>query len=109
MASLAILVEYTVKPGAITRFRELITVNAMRSLADEAGCRRFDVLAPGDEPERVVLYEIYDDNAAFDFHLTTPHYKSFAAGAEPLIETRSIRRLQFVHQTAPMSDPGEPS
>jgi (4S)-4-hydroxy-5-phosphonooxypentane-2,3-dione isomerase len=100
MAPLAILVEFTVKPGAVARFRELITANATRSLADEPGCRRFDVLSPGDEPGRVVLYEIYDDDRAFELHLATAHYRSFAAAAEPLIETRLIRRLQLVSPAA---------
>ena len=96
MAPLAILVEFTIKPDAVGRFRELIVTNATRSLADEPGCQRFDVLAPADEPARIVLYEIYDDDRAFELHLATPHYKEFAAVAEPLIETRSIKKLQFV-------------
>ena len=100
MTPLAILVEFTVKPGAVARFRELITANAARSLAEEPACRRFDVLSPGDEPGRVVLYEVYDDDRAFDLHLDTPHYRSFAAAAEPLIATRSIRKLHFVSRDA---------
>jgi (4S)-4-hydroxy-5-phosphonooxypentane-2,3-dione isomerase len=96
MAPRAILVEFTVKSDAVGRFRELITTNATRSLADEPGCRRFDVLSPAGEPARIVLYEIYDDDRAFERHLATPHYKDFAAAAEPLIETRSIKRLEFV-------------
>jgi (4S)-4-hydroxy-5-phosphonooxypentane-2,3-dione isomerase len=96
MALVAILVEFTVKSDAVGRFRELITTNATRSLAEEPGCRRFDVLSPADEPARIVLYEIYDDDRAFERHLATSHYKDFAAAAEPMIETRSIRRLEFV-------------
>jgi (4S)-4-hydroxy-5-phosphonooxypentane-2,3-dione isomerase len=96
MAPVAILVEFTVKSDVVGRFRELITTNATRSLSDEPGCQRFDVLSPADEPARIVLYEIYDDDRAFELHLATPHYKDFAAAAEPLIETRSIKRLQFV-------------
>jgi quinol monooxygenase YgiN len=101
VAALVILVEFTVKPGAIAPFRELITKNAATSLSDEPGCRRFDVLTTPEEPGRVVLYEIYDDDDAFDFHLTTSHYKSFAAAAEPLIETRSVRRLRFLDPAGP--------
>jgi (4S)-4-hydroxy-5-phosphonooxypentane-2,3-dione isomerase len=100
MARLAILVEFTIRPDAVTRFHALIVANATRSLADEPGCRQFDVLWFEDAPGRVVLYEIYDDDRAYELHLSTPHYRSFAAAAEPLIETRSIRRLQFVSLAA---------
>ena len=93
---LVIYVDFTIKQGAVERFRELILTNARHSLRDEPGCRRFDVLASAEAPRRIVLYEIYEDAAAFDFHVTTPHYKVFAAAAEGLIETRSIQRLTFL-------------
>ncbi len=96
MAALVILVEFTLKPGTVAQFRHLMMANAATSLSDEPGCRRFDVLTAPEDPGRIVLYEIYDDEGAFDFHLTTPHYKSFAAAAESLIETRSVRRLRFL-------------
>ena len=43
-----------------------------------------------------MLYEIYEDAAAFDFHVTTPHYQVFAAATEGLLETRSVQRLTFL-------------
>jgi (4S)-4-hydroxy-5-phosphonooxypentane-2,3-dione isomerase len=96
MAPLAILVEFVIKPGAVDRFRELILRNADLSVKDEPGCRRFDVLAVPDDPRRFVLYEIYDDAGAFDLHLASAHYKTFAAASEDLVETRSVRRLGFL-------------
>jgi autoinducer 2-degrading protein len=96
MARLAILVEFVVCSEGVERFRELILANAGASLRDETGCRQFDVLTTAEEPRRIVLYEIYDDAKAFDFHLGTPHYKAFAAAAETLIEGRSVRRLAFL-------------
>src|SRR5258707_3593733 len=96
MAPLAILVEFTVGRGFAEQFHELILANARVSLRDEAGCRRFDVLAPPGDADHVILYEIYDDDGAFDLHLRSPHYQTFAAAAEDLIETRSVRRLGFL-------------
>jgi autoinducer 2-degrading protein len=93
---LVIYVDFTVKQGAVDRFHELILSNARHSLQDEPGCRRFDVLVSAEEPRRIVLYEIYEDAAAFDFHVTTPHYKVFADAAEGLLETRSVQRLTFL-------------
>jgi autoinducer 2-degrading protein len=96
MAPLVILVEFVIKAGSVDRFRELILSNAARSVKDEPGCRRFDVLAAPGDPRRFVLYEIYDDAAAFDHHLASAHYKAFAAAAEPLVERRSVERLGFL-------------
>ena len=66
MRQLAVLVEFLVKDGFAARFGELILANAKASLNGEEGCRQFDVLVGPDEPRRFVLYEIYDDERAFD-------------------------------------------
>jgi len=96
MAPLVILVEFLIKPDFVQRFAKLIRANAKASVEREPGCRRFDVLLGPDDPCRFVLYEIYDDAAAFDRHLQTRHFKAFAAATEGQIEQRSVRRLGFV-------------
>ena len=93
---LIIYVEFTVKAAAVERFRALILENARLSLEREPGCRRFDVLIDAAAPRRIVLYEIYEDAAAFDAHMATAHYKAFAAAADALLEGRRVERLNFL-------------
>ena len=93
---LVIYVEFTIKAGAVERFRALILENARLSLKNEPGCRRFDVLIDDASPSRIVLYEIYKDPAAFDAHMATAHYKAFAAAADALLEGRRVERLTFL-------------
>ena len=93
---LVIYVEFTIKAAAVERFRALILENARLSLANEPGCRRFDVLIDAASPNRIVLYEIYKDPAAFDAHMATAHYKAFAAAADALLEERRVERLTFL-------------
>ncbi|HEY1886217.1 MAG TPA: putative quinol monooxygenase [Roseiarcus sp.] len=100
MRSLAVLVEFLVKPSFIAQFRDLIAANAKASLEREMGCKRFDVLVEPEEPRRFVLYEIYEDEAAFDDHLVSSHYQSFADAIENQIEERSVRRLAFCREMA---------
>ena len=93
---LVILVDFAVVPEARDAFRRLVLENAAASLRDEPGCRQFDVLEPeGEGGGRIVLYEIYDDAAAFDAHLATPHYAKFAAETEPMVSRKTVTRLGF--------------
>lgn len=92
---LVVLVEFLVRPGFAERFGELILANARASVEKERGCRRFDVLVGSEDPRRFILYEIYDDPAAFDQHLRSPHYLRFAKAIGGQIEERSVRRLGF--------------
>jgi (4S)-4-hydroxy-5-phosphonooxypentane-2,3-dione isomerase len=84
-----VIVEFGLAPGSRPAFRPLMDANAIAS-AKEPGCRRFDVVEPTGDPDRIVLYEIYDDRAAFEAHLATPHFKAFDAEAGPMIARRSI-------------------
>src|ERR1700722_20727615 len=79
----------------MTEMRALISTNAKACVEREAGCKRFDVLFDPEEPRRFVLYEIYEDGAAFDEHLASSHYLSFADAIEGEVEQRSISRLAF--------------
>lgn len=87
-----IMVDFRLHPGALARFRPLIDANARASVANEPGCRRFDVVEPVGEADRILLYEIYDDAAAFDAHCRTTHFLEFDAACSPLVAARSVIR-----------------
>lgn len=90
MSSYVILVDFLLKAGSRAEFRRAIDVNARASCATEPGCRRFDVVEPRDEPDRIILYEIYDDRAAFEEHLKTPHLARFEAASKDLVTKKTV-------------------
>ena len=92
-----IIAEFEVKPDKLEQFLELARTDASQSVEREPGCRQFDVTLDREQPNRVMLYEIYDDEAAFDAHLKTPHLAAFRAGIESLILSRQVRRLTRIH------------
>jgi quinol monooxygenase YgiN len=92
-----VIVEFVLGAGTRPAFRPLMDANASAS-AREPGCRRFDVIEPADDPDRIVLYEIYDDRAAFEAHLATAHFKAFDRDASPMIVRRSITAGALVHE-----------
>ena len=96
MDGLVILVRFQVAEGERERFLERVTQNAATSIDREPGCRRFDVLT--DEEGRtneVVLYEIYDDDAAFDAHLQAPHFIEFRDAVKDIVVSSVIERLSL--------------
>jgi autoinducer 2-degrading protein len=95
MRARAILVEFTAAPGDVERARTLLLENAAASLANEAGCLRFDVLADAADPCRFVLYELYRSAADFDAHLLSAHFQSFSDKTRDLFLTRAIRSLDL--------------
>jgi quinol monooxygenase YgiN len=92
-----IVAEFEVKPESIDAFLEAAIADASASVANEPGCRQFDVTVQEDQPHRVLLYEVYDSAAAFDAHLKTPHLAAFRDRIEPMVASRQVRRLTRVH------------
>lgn len=95
MNAFAILVEFVVRHEDRARARALILENAAASLANEAGCVRFDVLEDTADSCRFVLYELYRNAADFDDHLQSLHFESFSNATRDLFVSRSIRPLQL--------------
>ena len=55
-------------------FIEAMLDDAKGSVKNEPGCLRFDVIQDGADPNRIWLYEVYVDEAAFQAHLEAPHF-----------------------------------
>lgn len=105
MAQLGLIVDFEIKPDAVDRFMPLINENARRSVADEPGCRQFDVLQVKDQPNRIMLYEVYDDDAAFAAHMKMPHVAAFFAAAKELIVKQSAHRLELTQAASKSQQP----
>jgi (4S)-4-hydroxy-5-phosphonooxypentane-2,3-dione isomerase len=91
-----VTVWFDLVPGQASGFLPLVRDNARRSLADEPGCRRFDVCLDPDAPDRCFLYEIYDDAAAFRAHCEASHFKQFDAVSGPLVVRKTVHILTLL-------------
>jgi quinol monooxygenase YgiN len=96
MSGFVIIVDFRLKPGTRGVFRRMIDANARASATKETGCRRFDVLEPAGEDDRILLYEIYDDRAAFDAHKDTDHYARFDGESSSLVTSKSVTQCELV-------------
>ncbi|HVM77372.1 MAG TPA: putative quinol monooxygenase [Stellaceae bacterium] len=96
MAGYVVTVAFALKPESRDRFLALVRENAAKSVGTEKGCRRFDVCVPRDGSASVFLYEIYDDEAAFNAHMETAHFKAFSAATAEMVVSRGIGRLELL-------------
>lgn len=83
----AVTVTFDIEPGQIGAFLPLMLDNARASRRDEPGCQQFDVCQEGN---RVFLYEIYDDRAAFEAHMRTRHFKAFDAAVADMVAAKEV-------------------
>ncbi len=82
-----LVVNIRIKPDNVERFMMQVLENA-RAARKEPGCRQFDVLIDPQDKTKLMLYEIYNDEKAFETHQQTPHFKKYLAEAVPLLASR---------------------
>jgi quinol monooxygenase YgiN len=85
--SFVLAVNIRIKPESIDAFMKGVLENA-RSARKEPGCRQFEVLVDQQDRTKVMLFEVYDDEKAFEAHQQTPHFKKYLAEAVPLLASR---------------------
>ena len=80
-------VNIRIKPENVDAWMKKALENA-RDARKEPGCRHFDVLVDPNDRTKVMLYEIYNDDKAFETHQQTQHFKKYLAEAVPLLASR---------------------
>lgn len=72
MSKLVIMGTIEVAPGKRDQVVPLLTAHGARCLKDEPGTLEFKVMVPRDDDSKVLIYEVYQDDAAFEVHRSGP-------------------------------------
>jgi (4S)-4-hydroxy-5-phosphonooxypentane-2,3-dione isomerase len=92
-------VDIDVVPAEREKYLAAITENGMAA-AKEPGCRRFDILNLASDPNHFLLYEVYDNEAAFQAHRATDHFKKYAATTGNMVAKRDARTMSVIASNA---------
>jgi quinol monooxygenase YgiN len=99
----ALVVRFTVRPGAEAQFGALVADTAAGIRDSEPGtlvyaCHRVD-----GQPRQRIFYELRRDRAAFDAHEKSAHTRRFLAEREPLLEFRAVDFVALADGKTPLS------
>ncbi|MEM7207256.1 MAG: putative quinol monooxygenase [Pseudomonadota bacterium] len=85
-----VCVTFDLAPDSITDFLVPMKRQAKTSVENEPGCLRFDVCWESAAENRVFLYEIYQNEAAFQTHLESEHFAEFNQAIEDMVLEKSV-------------------
>jgi len=98
MSKLAIIGTIEVAPGRRDQLLPLLMAHRARCLKVEPEITlQLEVLAPRDDDTKVLLYEVYRDDAAFDVHRSGPSIAQFREESAGMIEKLSVTKCSFVN------------
>ena len=90
-----VTVTFEIAADQAAAFLTRVCLQASDSLSNKDGCHRFDVCVDRERTERVFLYEIYADAAAFEEHMATPHFKAFDAEVAPMVRAKTVETWEL--------------
>jgi autoinducer 2-degrading protein len=85
--SFVLQVKIQIKPENVDAFMKKLADNAAAA-RKEPGCKQFDVLVDPQDKTKVMLYEVYNDDKAFETHQQGEAFKKYVAEAVPLLASR---------------------
>ena len=93
MPKLVIIGSIDVAPRQKEQLLSLLTAHTARCLKDEPGTLQMDVLLPRDDEAKVLLYEVYQDDEAFETHrkgASIARFREEAKGVRVEVTTCSL-------------------
>ena len=86
-----VTVEFVVWPQYVEEFHQAMQLQAGNSLTREPDCHQFDVCTSDERENFVLLYEVYTDAAAFQFHLDSEHFRAFDQDVASWITDKKVQ------------------
>jgi quinol monooxygenase YgiN len=96
MPKFAIIATVEVVPGRMDEYLPLMMAHRARCLKDEPGTLQFDVLRPREGNNKLFLYEVYTDEAAFQSHSSGPSRARQHKEAEGMVVNISGTRCVLI-------------
>jgi quinol monooxygenase YgiN len=91
---LTVVARYVVGEGHESTVARLLRENAEASRA-EPGCLEFSVYQELDDPRKILLYERYTSEDAFQAHRRSPHFRDIIERqVVPLLDERAWTRVK---------------
>lgn len=91
-----VIAEVRVRPEDFAAFIPLARRHAVNCRGNEPGCLQFDVTLPSGVPDTVLFYEVYDSEASFEAHKTSPHLAWFRGETSDMVVDRQLRLLSRI-------------
>ena len=98
MSAIALFVELDIVPGRREDYIARARTHRDNVLKNEPDCRRFDISVPEDSDDKVRLYEVYADQAAFDHHMGTAYMAEYREDTGPMIASRALARAVLANE-----------
>ena len=93
--SISVVATVSAKPEFRNHVLEVLS-SALEPTRGELGCRKYELHVDRDYPDSFVMIECWDNDAALELHMKTPHFSALLAALDGKVADIDIARLDPV-------------
>ena len=84
------IAELEVDPGQLPAYRDALKEEVATSIRVEPGVLKLYAVSVRDQPSQIRILEVYRDQAAYESHLQTPHFKKYKAETQGMVKSLKL-------------------
>ena len=84
------IAELEIDPGQLSEYRNALSTEIATSVREEPGVLNLYAVAVKGQPNQVRIFEIYKDQAAYESHLQSPHFKKYKEETHAMVKSLKL-------------------
>lgn len=90
------LAKITVDPSLLNPYTAALKEQMNDAIRLEPGVLTYYAVADKSDPAKITILEIYADTAAYNFHITTPHFKKYKDKVEKMVKALELVDVSLI-------------
>jgi len=84
------IAELEIDPDQLPAYRDALKKEIATSIRIEPGVLKLYAVSVRDQPSQIRILEVYRDQAAYESHLQTPHFKKYKAETQGMVKSLKL-------------------
>ena len=84
------LAKIKVDPTQLEKYKAALKEQMTTAVREEPGVLTYYAVADKNDPSNITILEIYADTAAYQSHITTPHFKKYKETVKDMVKSLEL-------------------
>ena len=84
------IAELEIDSGQLPEYRNALKEEIATSIRVEPGVLSLYAVSIKDQPSQIRIFETYEDQAAYESHLQTPHFRKYKAETQGMVKSLKL-------------------
>jgi quinol monooxygenase YgiN len=88
------IAELEIDPDQLMAYKNALSDEIATSVREEPGVLMLNAVAVKDHPSQVRIFETYKDQAAYESHLQSPHFKKYKDATQGMVKSLKLTETE---------------